>query len=138
MTVGGLSCGEYTARVLHAYRTTLGTTGSVRKPDRQLAADLFRKGVPLAAVENALALAAVRRQIRPAGAAPLPLARSLAYFLPVIEEVQHMEVNPDYFDYVRRKMHELNRNIGGPAKHATVDAGASTSQSAGSKQHGHL
>jgi hypothetical protein len=110
MTVGDLSCSEYTARVLDAYRTTLGTTGSVRKPDRQLAADLYRKDVPLVAVENGLALAAVRRLIRPAGAAPLPLARSLAYFLPAIEEVQQMKVEPEYFEYVRRKLQRLNCN----------------------------
>ena len=66
---------------------TPGTTGTVRRPDRLLAAQLHQRGVPLAAVENALVLAAARRLIRPADAPPLGTIRSLAYFLPVIEEV---------------------------------------------------
>jgi hypothetical protein len=28
----------------------------------------------------------------------------LAYFLPVIEEVLELRVNPDYFDYLRHKL----------------------------------
>ena len=30
--------------------------------------------------------------------------RSLAYFLPVIEEVLESRVSPDYFDYLRYKL----------------------------------
>jgi hypothetical protein len=60
--------------------------------------------VPLAAVENALVLAAARRLIRTADSAPLSAIRSLAYFLPVIDEVLSLHVNPDYFRYLRRKV----------------------------------
>ena len=56
-------------------------------------------------IENALVLAATRRLIRPAGAPPLSTIRSLAYFLPVIEEVLELRVSPDYFRYLR---HELD------------------------------
>src|SRR4051812_47582108 len=49
---------DYVRQVLHAYRKTLGTTGTVRRPDRLLAVQLHQRGVPLAAVENALVLAA--------------------------------------------------------------------------------
>ena len=45
-----------------------------------------------------------RRLVRPAGAPPLGTIRSLAYFLPVIEEVLHLPVNPDYFRYLRQKI----------------------------------
>jgi hypothetical protein len=77
----------YVCRLLEAYRTTPGTAGVVRRPDRILAAQLHQRGVALEAVENAFVLAAVRRTIRPNGAPPLGTIRSLAYFLPVIEEV---------------------------------------------------
>jgi len=95
---------EYVRQVLDAYRKTPGTTGTVRRPDRLLAAQLHQRGVPLAVVENALVLAAARRLIRPTAAAPLGAIRSLAYFLPVIDEVLHLPVNPDYFRYLRHKI----------------------------------
>ena len=77
---------DYVRRLLDAYRVTPGTCGAVRRPDRVLAGRLHQRGVPLEAVENAFVLAAARRLIRPAGAAPLGTIRSLAYFSPVIEE----------------------------------------------------
>jgi len=52
---------DYVRRLLDAYRTTPGTCGAVRRPDRLLAAQLHQRGVPLEAVENALTLAAARR-----------------------------------------------------------------------------
>jgi hypothetical protein len=95
---------EYVRQVLDAYRKTPGTMGTVRRQDRLLAAQLHQGGVPLAAVENALVLAAARRLIRPADSAPLGTVRSLAYFLPVIDEVLSLHVNPDYFRYLRQKV----------------------------------
>ena len=95
---------EYIQKVLTAYRQTLGTTGTIRRPDRLLAAQLYARGVPLHTVENALVLAASRRLLRPAEAPPLATIRSLAYFLPVIDEVCELTVSPDYFRYLRRKI----------------------------------
>jgi len=45
-------------------------------------------------MENPLVLAATRRLIRPTDAPPLGPIRSLAYFLPVIEEVLELRVSP--------------------------------------------
>jgi hypothetical protein len=100
---------EYVRLVLDAYRKTPGTSGRVRRPDRLLAAQLYQRGVPLAVVENALVLAAARRLIRPADAAPLGTIRSLAYLLPVIDEVLGLQVNPDYFRYLRQKIERANQ-----------------------------
>ena len=90
---------DYVRRLLEAYRVTPGTCGVVRRPDRVLAAQLHQSNVPLEAVENALVLAAARRLIRPAGAAPLGTIRSLAYFSPVIEEVLQLQVSQEYFQH---------------------------------------
>ncbi len=95
---------EYIRQVLDAYRNTPGTTGTVRRPDHLLAAQLHQRGVPVVVIENALVLAAARRLIRPAGSPALGTIRSLAYFLPVIEEVLSLPVHPDYFRYLRRKI----------------------------------
>src|SRR5271154_5472521 len=100
----GRSQEEYVRRVLEAYRKTPGTIGSVRRPDRVLAAQLYQRGIPVSVIENAFVLAATRRLMRPADAGPLSTIRSLAYFLPVIEEVIRLRVNPDYFLYLRHKL----------------------------------
>ena len=88
---------EYVRKVLEAYRTTPGTTGHIRRPDRVLAAALQQRGVPLQAVENALVLAVSRRLMHAPEAPPLGTIRSLAYFVPVIEEVLEGVVGQDYY-----------------------------------------
>ena len=98
---------DYVRKVLEAYRNTPGTCGNLRRPDRTLAVQLYQRGIPLNTVENALVLAAVRRLIRPADASPLTTVCSLAYFLPVIEEVLKTEVGEQYFQYARQKLQRL-------------------------------
>jgi hypothetical protein len=95
---------EYIQRVLTAYRSTPGTTGTVRRPDRILAAQLYERGVPLMVIENAFVLAAARRLVRSVESPPLATIRSLAYFVPVIEEVSSLRVSPDYFRHLRQKI----------------------------------
>jgi len=98
---------EYIRQVLESYRKTPGTMGTVRRADRLLAAQLYQRGLSLKVIENALVLAATRRLIRPSDAPPLGTIRSLAYFLPVIEEVREMRVNTDYFEYLRNKLSRI-------------------------------
>ena len=43
---------------------------------------------------------------------PLGTIRSLAYFLPVIEEVLELRVSPDYFQYLRHKLENTSRHHG--------------------------
>jgi len=106
----GASQEEYIRQVLEAYRHTPGTMGTVRRPDRMLAAQLFQRGVSVQVIENALVLAAARRLIRRADAPPLGTVRSLAYFLPVIEEVLELRVSPDYYQYLRHKIKRFMQN----------------------------
>ena len=69
---------EYVRKLLEAYRTTPGTTGSIRRPDRVLAAQLHQRGVPLLAVENALVLAVAPNQRLRLSAADMRLHLKLA------------------------------------------------------------
>jgi hypothetical protein len=100
-------CEEYIRQVLEAYRKTPGTMGTVRRADRMLVMQLYQRGVAVSVIENALVLAAARRLMRPADAPPLGTIRSLAYFLPVIEEVLDMRVSPCYFQYLRHKLQRI-------------------------------
>ena len=103
----GASQEEYVRRVLEAYRRTPGTMGTVRRPDRVVALQLYQRGIPVSVIENTFVLAATRRLIRPADAPALSTIRSLAYFLPVIEEVLGLRVNPDYFQHLRQKLERI-------------------------------
>jgi hypothetical protein len=98
---------EYIRQVLEAYRKTPGTMGTVRRPDRVLATQLFQRGVAVSVIENAWVLAATRRLVRPTDAPPLGTIRSMAYFLPVIEEVLALHVSPEYFHYLRHKLQRI-------------------------------
>ena len=107
MEQGPLTKQEYVEKVLQAYRNTLGTMGTVRRPDRLVAEQWYERCIPLAAVQNGFVLAAARRLNRPPNAPPLGTIRSLAYFAPVIGEVRRMRVSPDYFQYLRGKIQEF-------------------------------
>jgi type IV secretory pathway ATPase VirB11/archaellum biosynthesis ATPase len=61
-------------QVCSPYRQTPGTAGTIRRPDRLLAAQLYARRVPLHAVQNALVLAASRL---PGGG---PFRSRIAYF----------------------------------------------------------
>jgi hypothetical protein len=98
---------QYIRQVLEAYRKTPGTVGTVRRPDRVLATQFFQRGVSVSVIENAFVLAATRRLMRPIDAPPLGTIRSLAYFLPVIEEVLALHVSPEYFHYLRHKLQRI-------------------------------
>jgi hypothetical protein len=98
---------EYVQRLLDAYRTTPGTVGVVRRPDRLFAAQLHEQSVPLDVAENALTLAVARRLARAADAPPLSVIRSLAYFAPVIEEVLQTRPSPQYFHYLRQRIQKI-------------------------------
>jgi hypothetical protein len=103
---------EYVRQVLEAYRTTPGTTGHIRPPDRVLAAALHQRGVTLQTVENALVLAVARRLMHSPEAPPLGTIRSLAYFVPVIEEVLEGVVGQDYYSYLRFRLTPHFPNMG--------------------------
>ena len=121
----GRSQEEYIRQVLEAYRQTPGTMGTVRRADQMLAAQLYQRGLSVRVIENALVLAAARRLIRPADAPPLGTIRSLAYFLPVIEEVLELRVSPDYFQYLRHKLERIADIVG------TLDTGHAIAERSG-------
>lgn len=94
---------DYVRQVIAAYRCLPGTLGRPRQADRQLAADLHCRGVPLDTVTAALLLATARRAARPQDAAPLPPIRSLNYFLPIVEELLHHPPPVGYLENLRRQ-----------------------------------
>ena len=101
----------YTAAVLTLYVDLPDTPLRASTQDQREARRLFNSGVPLPVVETALLLASLRRASRPSGVPPLPRIRSLAYFLPVIEELLEHPVSSGYLDYLRLKLHSVTDRI---------------------------
>jgi hypothetical protein len=108
---------DYVQRVLALYRRIPGTSGLARRADRSLAASLHQRCVPLDVVDAALLTAALRRASRPADAAPLPRIASLHYFLPVIDELLAIGLDPDYLDYLRYRFSALTLPLHAPDHH---------------------
>lgn len=94
---------QYVRRLLEAYRTLPHTTGRVRPADRRLAARLFRDGLPIDLACTALRVALSRRRARPPEAEPLPVIRSLHYFLPLFDEARSLQQG-GYLDYVDARL----------------------------------
>ena len=101
---------QYVQRLLRAYCDTPGTLGRVRLEDRQLAGQLYQRGVPLATLETAFALAAARRGFRPFDAPPLNPIRSLHYFMPVLDEILAQPLPEGYLVYLEAKIEQLRRD----------------------------
>lgn len=97
---------DYIRAVLDLYRG-LPQTAARRWPspaDRRLAEQLFEQHIPLTAIQTACCLALARRAARPPQAPPLQPIRSLAYFLPIIEEVLLQPPPPGYLRYLQDKL----------------------------------
>jgi hypothetical protein len=97
----------YVASVLTLYADLPDTPWRPSPMDQSLAKRLHQEVVPLSLIESALLLGTWRRLVRPADLPPLPRIRSLAYFLPVITELQQQPLPTGYLDYLRLKLQKL-------------------------------
>lgn len=99
----------YAAAVLALYLDLPETPLRPSARDHWLARRFHEQGIPFTLVESALLLATLRRLIRPADLPPLPPIRSLAYFQPVIEELQQQPLPESYRDYLRLKFQQATK-----------------------------
>jgi hypothetical protein len=107
---------SYVAAVLILYVELPETPIRASVQDQWQARRLYDRGVPLRVVESALLLASLRRLIRPADGPPLSPVRSLAYFLPVIDELLAHPASDNYLEYLRLKICRIAEQRGTPAK----------------------
>ncbi len=105
----------YVAAVLTVYVDLPDTPLRASVADQRQARIWFDRGVPLEVVQTALLLACLRRMVRPTDVPPLPRIRSLAYFQPVIEELQQHPAPGGYLQYLRLKLRGIVDNPN-PAK----------------------
>jgi hypothetical protein len=98
---------DYISAVLRLYLEMPETPLRAGPTDRERAAELHHRRVPIPLIESALLLASFRRLARPPESPRLSPIRSLAYFVPVIEELLASPLPEDYVDYMRHKVHTL-------------------------------
>jgi hypothetical protein len=99
----------YVAAVTTLYCNLPDTPLRPSPADHAVARQLRQDAVPLTLVESALLLATLRRLARASNHPPLPKVRSLAYFLPVIAEVQQQPLPDGYLAYLRLKLQKLSQ-----------------------------
>jgi hypothetical protein len=98
---------EYAAAALKLYLQLPETPLRPSDNDRRTAEMLYARGIRLATIESALLMASIRRLVRSPDLPPLSPIRSLAYFLPVVEEILFNPVPDDYLAYLRKKVESL-------------------------------
>jgi hypothetical protein len=98
---------EYLANVLRIYLEMPETPLRAGPNDRERAGHLYQRQVPLTIIESAFLLGSLRRLGRPPQSPRLSPIRSLAYFMPVIEELLANPFPDGYLDYLRYKVRKL-------------------------------
>ncbi len=99
-----LDLGTYSRRVLDLYSRLPDTPPGPSRADRRLVVQLHARSVAPDIIESALVLVTARRLCRPPDKSPLPPVRSLAYYLPVLDELLLHPLPHRYIDYLRSKV----------------------------------
>ena len=97
----------YIDLVLRLYLAAPDTPNQPRRGDRTLAGRLHQQRIPIELIEHAIALASLRRRMRPADAEPLEPIRSLAYLRPLIEHLRRESLDDGYRQYVAGRYAQL-------------------------------
>ena len=107
MTGDGKPEATYISSVLTLYADLADTPWRPSPIDQSLAKRFHQQAIPLPLIESALLLGTWRRLARADSLPPLPRIRSLAYFLPIIAELQMHPLPVGYLDYLRLKLRNL-------------------------------
>jgi hypothetical protein len=105
---------DYVEAVLDTYVSLPDTPIRTRRDDRYLAITWYRQGIMLFQVIAAMLLATQRRTFREPDALPLEPIRSLRYFVPIVEEIQHLGIDESYLRYLQQNLSSvLETNVSG-------------------------
>jgi len=96
---------DYVHAALECYLWLPGTATVTSRHDRCCVEHLCRRGVPLEGGEGRHD--GRRRPTHFPRGDPLPRVRAVSYFLPVVEELLQCPCDPDYLEYIERKLHPL-------------------------------
>jgi hypothetical protein len=94
----------YIGTVLDLYVQMPGTPLRICPHDRALAHQWFERQIPIPIIEAALLLGSGRRLYRRPDALKLAPIRSMAYFVPVVEQLVAQPPPATYIQYLRFKL----------------------------------
>ncbi len=95
---------RYVKAVVSNYVRLPGTPLKASRRDRQLAASIYHRRIPLRVVWAAFVIAAARWAFRSPSQPRLPPIRTLYYFLPAIDEVLALSPDSGYVEYLAAKL----------------------------------
>ncbi len=104
-------CGQtfYIERVRQLFLSRACVQGAFRTADEKLAAELYRRHVPLERIERAYLLGCARKYVALLNHPDAPLISSLHYFSALLSEVEELKVSPDYWSYLSHKLDRLEQ-----------------------------
>ncbi len=105
---------RYVTTLLECYVQLPHTPNRSSSYDQNLAKRLSNQKVPLDIVKAAFVLTTSRRIFRPKTAPPLEPIRSLAYFLPIIKELQRTPPDLLYIQLLKQRLHTGSSELGVP------------------------
>lgn len=99
-------------------------SGKFGAADAAIAREMQRHGIPLALIEDAMLMAACRKYISWFEGRTLEPIQGMAYFKPLIAEIQEKPLPAGYSGYLRKKIRQFAENWNESAKSApTVETG---------------
>jgi hypothetical protein len=103
---------HYVAEVKRLFLQRRCVQSSFTAADEKLALSLFRRGIPLVQVENAILLGAARKYGTISQHGQGTPISSLHYFTDLFEEVRRQETSPSYWSYIAHKVKTVERTWG--------------------------
>ena len=100
---------QYVDQVARLLLDAPGVQCSFSPADRQLAARLYRQGLSLRQIEQALLLGCARKHVAWLNGHTGGPITSLSYFEPLIQEVQKQPVSDHYWDYLKSRLKTLRQ-----------------------------
>ena len=101
---------DLTETILRLYLQLPHTPTRYRPSDRRLAIELQARQISIEVIESAFLLSTLRRLYRSRDLPALTPIRSLAYFMPTIDELLHQTLSLGYIDYLRGKFRKFTLN----------------------------
>ncbi len=98
---------DYLQRVIRSYLDAPDTPARPRKSDWTVAGQFHDDNLPLDLIEHAVALATLRRRLRPLDREPLEPIRSIAYLRPILEGLTRDGVDDGYREFVAARYAEI-------------------------------
>jgi hypothetical protein len=117
---------EFVAAIRNMLQARACINTSASAADEILAREWFDRGISLERIEWAILIGCIRKYVSWRNNQTRTMIGSLKYFAPVLEEVQNIKADPEYWSYLRYRLtrmeNEWNHNRNESASHNAENA----------------